>query len=78
MQVPSEGRATGVLSALQNLFLRGPRSSPRKSAPIPEVIRQFVAARQLSGNPVLVHHWLEERNEQWSYLYTANARCDLP
>jgi hypothetical protein len=62
MQVPFEGRATGVLPTLQNLFLRGPRSPPGQSAPIPEVIKQFVAARRLSGNPILIHHWLEERS----------------
>jgi hypothetical protein len=33
MRAPSGGRASGVLSGLQNLFLRGPRSPPGQLAP---------------------------------------------
>jgi hypothetical protein len=44
---------TGVLPALQNLFLEGFQSSDVVS----KAFRQFVDARQRSGRPVSVHHW---------------------
>jgi hypothetical protein len=47
---------TEVLPALQNLFLEGLQSS----GPVPKAIKQFVAARRLSGHPVAVHRW-----ERW-------------
>jgi hypothetical protein len=47
--------ATEVLPNLRDLFLGG--------SAIPEAVReamqQFVTARQLSGQPVAVHHWSE-------------------
>ena len=43
-------RATEVLPALQNLFLK-------PSGPAREAIKPFITARQLSGYPVAVHHW---------------------
>jgi hypothetical protein len=46
-----------VFPALQNLFLEG----PQPSGPVEEAIQQFVAARRLSGRPVIVHRW-----ERWS------------
>jgi hypothetical protein len=42
---------TGVLPALQNLFLRGPESSEA----VQEAIGQFIAERQLSDCPVAAH-----------------------
>ena len=45
-------RATEILPALQNVFLEGFRSSDR----VPKGIAKFVAARELSGRPVIVHH----------------------
>ncbi|KAH9972672.1 hypothetical protein BJV74DRAFT_799030 [Russula compacta] len=44
-------RVTEMLPALQNLFLR----RTRPSGPVLEAIRQFVAARRLSGHPVVFH-----------------------
>jgi hypothetical protein len=45
-------RVTEVLPALQNLFLVG--SPPL--GPVPEGIGKFIAARELSGRPVVVRH----------------------
>jgi hypothetical protein len=45
-------RIIEVLPALQNIFLQG-FPAPR---PVQEAMGQFVAARQLSGRPVTVHH----------------------
>jgi hypothetical protein len=47
------GRMTEVLPALQNFFLEG-------SAPVHEGIGQFVAARQLSGNPIAISRWVRQ------------------
>jgi hypothetical protein len=46
-------RATEILPALQNIFLKGFQSS---GAPAPEGITKFIAARELSGRPVIVYH----------------------
>jgi len=46
-------RATELLPALQNLFIQG----LDRLGPIQEALGQFVAARQLSGLPVVVHSW---------------------
>ena len=46
-------RVTEVLPALQNIFVQGLGQSRR----IREALGQFVAARQLSGLPVVVHSW---------------------
>ena len=45
-------RVTEILPGLQNIFLEG--SPP--SGQVPEGIAKFVAARELSGHPVIVHH----------------------
>jgi hypothetical protein len=45
-------RVTEILPVLQNIFLEG--SPP--SGLVPEGITKFVAARELSGHPVIVHH----------------------
>ena len=45
-------RVTEILPALQNIFLEGFQSS----SPVPEGIAKFIAARELSGRPVVVHH----------------------
>ena len=42
---------TEILPALQNIFLEGFRSS----GPVPEGIARFIAVRELSGRPVIVH-----------------------
>jgi hypothetical protein len=42
---------TGVLPKLQNLFL----NDPQPSMAVQEAVRQFIAARQLSGHPVTAH-----------------------
>jgi len=46
-------RATEVLPALQDLFLK---TSWRPSGPVKESIEQFIATRQLHGHPVTVHY----------------------
>ena len=46
-------RLTEVLPALQNIFIE----DLELSGPIQEALGQFVAARQLSGLPVVVHNW---------------------
>ena len=46
-------RVTEVLPALQNIFTEELESS----GPIQEALGQFVAARRLSGLPVVVHSW---------------------
>jgi hypothetical protein len=52
LQELSAESVTEVLPALENLFLGG----PQPSGPVKEAIRKFIAARQLSGCPVTVHH----------------------
>jgi hypothetical protein len=52
LQELSGERVPEVLPALQNLFLA--ESQPSK--PVKEAIEKFIAARQLSGFPVTVHH----------------------
>jgi len=51
-ELPGE-RVTEVLPALQNLFIDG----FQPSGPDQEAFGGFVAARQLSGCPVTIHHW---------------------
>jgi len=51
-------RGTEILPALQNIFLEGFQSS----GPVPEGIAKFIAARQRSGRPVIVHH---REAKQW-------------
>jgi hypothetical protein len=45
-------RVTEILPALQNIFLERSRSSGL----VPEGIAKFIAARELSSLPVIVHH----------------------
>ncbi len=45
-------QVTELLPALQNLFLNG----LQLSGPVEEAVGQFVAARQLSGQPLVIHH----------------------
>jgi len=52
LQDLTEERVTEVLPALQNLVLQGPEAS----GPVEDDIGRFIAARQLSGHPVTVHH----------------------
>jgi len=47
-----EERVTDILPALQNIFLEG----FQLSGTVPEGIGKFIAARELSGRPVIVHH----------------------
>jgi len=46
-------RATEVLPALRNLFVRGFESLQ----PVEDTMKSFLAARKLSGNPVVIDHW---------------------
>jgi len=52
LQGLSGERVTEVLPALQKLFLTG----PQPSGPVKEAIGKFIAARQLAGCSVTVHH----------------------
>ena len=52
-----EERVTGILPVLQNIFLKGSPSS----GPVPKGIAKFIAARELSGRPVIVHQ--QETNQ---------------
>jgi hypothetical protein len=52
LEALSEERVAEVLPALKNIFLDG----PRPSEPVKKAIQKFIAARQLSGLPVTVHH----------------------
>jgi hypothetical protein len=55
-------RATEALPNLRDLFLGGsgiPETVPQAN----EAMQQFVTARQLSGQPVAVHHWGSEEFE---------------
>ena len=47
---------TEVLPSLRRLYLGG---SAAEVEAVQEVIQPFVAARQLSGQPVVVHNWQE-------------------
>jgi hypothetical protein len=49
------GGTPEVLPSLQNVFLEG----AKPSGPIQEAIGQFVAARQVTGHPVIVSRWIE-------------------
>ena len=51
--VEVEERVPRILPALQNIFLEGLLSL----GPVPEGIAKFIAARGLSGRPIIVHHW---------------------
>jgi hypothetical protein len=53
MQEIAEGRMTGVLSALQNIFLKG----LQPSGPVQEGISQFVASRLVTGRPIAISLW---------------------
>ena len=48
-------RLTEVLPELQNLFIEGLGSFGPTG--IQEAFEQFVATRQLSGSPVVLHSW---------------------
>ena len=52
LQELSGERATEVLPALRNLFVRGSSLEP-----VQEAMKSFVTARQLSGHPVVVDRW---------------------
>jgi len=52
LQDLSGERATEVLPALRNLFVRGSSLEP-----VQDAMKSFVTARQLSGHPVAVDHW---------------------
>jgi hypothetical protein len=45
-------QVTEVLPALQNILLKDSQSS----SPVPKGIGEFIATRELSGRPVVVHH----------------------
>ena len=61
LQELAEERATEVLPALQNIFLS---TDWRPSGPVKEAIEQFIAARQLYGQTVTVHHQDTEIKEE--------------
>jgi hypothetical protein len=49
-------RASEVLPALRNLFLKG----FRPCVPVEEVVKPFLAARRLSHRPVVVESWEQD------------------
>ena len=51
-ELVGERRVTEILPALQTIFLQG----FQPSSPVPECIAKFIAARELSGHPIIVHH----------------------
>ena len=55
-----EGRTIDVLPALQNIFLRGIKSS----VSVQESIGQFVAARQVANHPIGVSPWSDSDEEE--------------
>jgi hypothetical protein len=55
-------RTTEVLPTLQNVFLE----ELQPSGPVQEGIRQFVAARQITGHPIAVSHW---DNSEWDQVW---------
>ena len=55
-------RTTEVLSNLQNIFLE----DLQVSGPVQEGIRQFVAARQVTGHPIAVSRW---DNSEWDQVW---------
>jgi len=50
-----EGRTTEVLPALQNIFLKGLKSS----GSVQESIGKFVAARQVANHPIGISPWTD-------------------
>jgi hypothetical protein len=61
-------RVTEALPALQNIALQGPQPSD----PVMKAIGKFIAARQLSGRPVAVHHRLRlgsDRDGEWRQMH---------
>ena len=64
LELLAEGRVTEALPALQNLFLQG----PKPSEPVKKTIGMFVAACQLSGRPVAVHH-REWQSRTWQQMH---------
>ena len=46
-------RVTEVLPNLQSIFLE----DPQESGLVPEAMRQFIAARQLSSRPITISYW---------------------
>jgi hypothetical protein len=60
LQELAEGRTTGVLPALQNIFLEG----LQPSGPVQEDIGLFVASRQVTSRPIAVSRWDDSDSEQ--------------
>jgi hypothetical protein len=58
-------RVTEVLPALETLFLE----EPPPSGPVHETIGQFIAARQLTSNPIVVSSWEREASEKGESSY---------
>jgi hypothetical protein len=54
-------RVTEALPALECLFLEGLRAS----GPVIDVIRPFVAARQISTDPIVASYWDSEGDDWW-------------
>jgi hypothetical protein len=58
LQVLVGERVREVLPALQTLFLEG----PLRLGPVEYASEQFVVARQLSGRPIAISYWEEEKS----------------
>jgi hypothetical protein len=57
LQELAREEVAGVLPALQNFFIEHLRSS----GPVEDAIGKFIAARKLSGHPVIVQCWVRGR-----------------
>jgi len=55
-------RLTDVLPNLQSIFLE----ELEELGFVPEAMRQFIAARQLSSLPIAISHWT--RQDEWSAI----------
>ncbi|KAI0302762.1 hypothetical protein BC826DRAFT_966032 [Russula brevipes] len=53
LQQPIGERATEVLPNLRDLFM----GRPTLLEPVQKAMQPFVTARQLSGQPIVIHHW---------------------
>ena len=53
-------RVTEILPNLQNIFME----DLWPSGSVPEMMRQFTAARQLSGRPITISHWMSQ--DKWT------------
>jgi hypothetical protein len=64
-------QVTEILPALQSIILKDSQSS----SPVPEGIGEFIAARELSGRPVVVHHGMRGSSGSTYFAGPVIGRC---